>query len=64
MDHESVQATAVEVVFDLLLLYGFKAFSLTCPGSSSKTKTPDTLDQADVRLWSLRSLDGESFRHL
>ena len=52
MDHESVQATAVKVVFDLLLLFGFEAFSLTCPGSSSKTKTPNTQDQADVRLWS------------
>ncbi|CAI8036851.1 Condensin complex subunit 3 [Geodia barretti] len=50
VDHESVQATAVKVVFDLLLLYGFEAFSLTCPGSSSKTKTPDTLDQAHETL--------------
>ncbi|CAI8041284.1 Condensin complex subunit 3 [Geodia barretti] len=50
VDHESVQATAVKVVFDLLLLFGFEAFSLTCPGSSSKTKTPDTQDQADETL--------------
>ena len=44
MDHESVQATAVKVVFDLLLLFGFETFSLASPGSSSKTS-----HQTDVR---------------
>ena len=34
MDHESVQATALKVVFDLLHVYGFEAFNIT---SSSST---------------------------
>ena len=40
MDHESVQATALKVVFDLLHVFGFEAFNITSPTGSS-TKTPD-----------------------
>ena len=36
MDHESVQATAVKIVFDLLLVFGFESFNLVAPGSSTK----------------------------
>ena len=49
MDHESVQATAVKVVFDLLLVFGFEAFNLTSPANPSSTKTPEEDDQHDVR---------------
>lgn len=44
MDHESVQATAVKVVFDLLHVFGFEAFNIT----SSSTKTPDKDTPVDV----------------
>lgn len=40
MDHESVQATALKVVFDLLHVFGFEAFNITSHTGSS-TKTPD-----------------------
>ena len=42
-----MQATAVKVVFDLLHVFGFEAFSLTNPAGSS-TKTPEEDSQADV----------------
>jgi hypothetical protein len=51
VDHESVQATAVKVVFDLLHVFGFEAFSLTNPAGSS-TKTPEEDSQADLFCFS------------
>ena len=44
MDHETVQATALKVVFDLLHVYGFEAFNIGAPGepnSAVKTSTGD-----------------------
>ena len=40
MDHESVQATAVKFVFDLLLIFGFESFNLVSPGSLTR-QTPE-----------------------
>lgn len=40
MDHESVQATALKVVFDLLHVFGFETFNITSHTGTS-TKTPD-----------------------
>ena len=34
VDHESVQATALKVVFDLLLVYGFEAFNVMPTGNT------------------------------
>lgn len=49
MDHESVQATALKVVFDLLHVFGFEAFNITSTTASS-TKTPEKQpdNQTDV----------------
>ena len=44
VDHETVQATALKVVFDLLHVYGFEAFNIGAPGepaSAVKTSTGD-----------------------
>ena len=50
MDHESVQATALKVVFDLLHVYGFEAFNIGAPGepSSAAKKTSEDDEQSDV----------------
>ena len=46
MDHESVQATALKVVFDLLHVYGFEAFNIGEPGEpASAAKTTNTPEQ-------------------
>lgn len=46
MDHESVQATALKVVFDLLHIYGFEAFNIGKPGEpASAAKTTSSPDQ-------------------
>ena len=47
MDHECVQATAVKIVFDLLLVFGFESFNLVAPGSSTKKKNKSLLDERD-----------------
>ncbi len=41
MDHESVQATALKVVFDLLHVYGFEAFNITSSSSSPSNTDPE-----------------------
>ena len=46
VDHESVQATALKVVFDLLHIYGFEAFNIGKPGEpASAAKTTSSPDQ-------------------
>ena len=49
MDHESVQATALKVVFDLLHVYGFDAFNIGSPGEpSSAAKTAGNAEEQSV----------------
>ena len=50
VDHESVQATALKVVFDLLHVYGFEAFNIGAPGepTSAAKKTGNDNEQSDV----------------
>lgn len=49
VDHESVQATALKVVFDLLHVYGFEAFNIGAPGEpSSAAKTTSNDDERNV----------------
>ena len=46
MDHESVQATALKIVFDLLHIYGFEAFNIGKPGEpASAAKTTNSPEQ-------------------
>ena len=46
VDHESVQATALKVVFDLLHIYGFEAFNIGKPGEpASAAKTTSSPEQ-------------------
>lgn len=51
MDHESVQATALKVVFDLLHVYGFEAFNIGKPGEpTSAVKTDNNTAEPHVCL--------------
>ena len=46
VDHESVQATALKVVFDLLHIYGFEAFNIGKPGEPAlAAKITSSTDQ-------------------
>lgn len=45
MDHESVQATALKIVFDLLHVYGFEAFNIVASGESNE-KADETKDSS------------------
>ena len=45
MDHESVQATALKVVFDLLHVFGFEAFHMGDPNKYLDNNTPETKDE-------------------
>lgn len=45
MDHESVQATALKVVFDLLHVFGFEAFHMGDPNKYPDNNTPETKDE-------------------
>ena len=46
MDHESVQATALKIVFDLLHVYGFEAFNIVTSGAASNEKADETKDSS------------------
>ena len=43
VDHESVQATAMKVVFDLLHVFGFEAFNIS-DGSAAKRRGEEEED--------------------
>ncbi|XP_064383727.1 condensin complex subunit 3-like isoform X2 [Halichondria panicea] len=45
VDHESVQATALKIVFDLLHVYGFEAFNIVASGESNE-KADETKDSS------------------
>ena len=53
MDHESVQATAMKVVFDLLHMFGFESFSMN-DGAADKGKGDN--DEAEVVYLYIRML--------
>ena len=38
VDHESVQATALKIVLDLLQVYGFEAFNIVSPEEVSERR--------------------------
>ncbi len=44
MDHESAQATALKILFDLLHMYGFEAFNIMGDGGKEKKEeeAPET----------------------
>ena len=48
MDHESVQATALKAVFDLLLVFGFETFSLGPPHASENQDTHSQTEDVGV----------------
>ena len=54
MDHESVQATALKVVFDLLHVFGFEAFHIG--ESQEELSTGDKQDEVTVLLTHVGSL--------
>jgi hypothetical protein len=49
VDHESVQATALKVVFDLLHIYGFEAFNIGKPGEPASAAKITSSPEQNVR---------------
>lgn len=49
MDHESVQATALKIVFDLLHVYGFEAFNIVASSRASNERADETKDPCEGR---------------
>ena len=45
VDHESVQATALKVVFDLLHVFGFEAFHMGDPNKYPDNNAPEAKDE-------------------